>query len=280
MRPSCAFSWYGGKTSQLKWLLPIIDGTPHITYVEPFGGSAAVLLNKKQSPVEIYNDLYSDVVNFFSVLRNQREQLLPLLELTPYSREEFAESCDTLETDTDLERARKFFIRARQVRTGLATTASAGRWGYEIKNSRRGMALVVSRWLSAIEGLEDVCVRLRNVQLENLDAIDVIKRYDTSETLHYLDPPYLMSSRSGGVGYAYEFNEEKHLNLLTVAKAFKGKVVLSGYSNNVYDDVLVGWHKHEATAQMSASTRQSGQPTLRQEVVWTNYELLDEYKKI
>src|SRR5687767_5197898 len=94
-----AFSWYGGKTSHLTWLLPIIDGTPHTTYVESFGGSAAVLLNKKPSPVEVYNDLYSDVVNFFSVLRYKREQLLPLLELTPYSREEFADSCNTDETD-------------------------------------------------------------------------------------------------------------------------------------------------------------------------------------
>lgn len=268
-----AFSWYGGKTSHLKWLLPMIDATPHITYVESFGGSAAVLLNKKPSPVEIYNDLYSDVVNFFSVLRTNREELLPLLELTPYSREEFADSCENGETDDELERARKFFIRARQVRTGLATTASVGRWAYVTKDSRRGMALVVSRWLSAIDGLEDICVRLRQVQLENLEAVDVINRYDTDNTLHYIDPPYLMTTRSGGVGYAHEFNEEKHLQLLSVVKSLKGKVILSGYSNEIYDDTLSDWQKYEADAKFAAATRQDGKPALRQEVVWTNYDL-------
>ena len=198
MKKLVPFSWYGGKCSHLKWLLPIIDGTPHITYVESFGGSAAVLLNKKPSQVEVYNDIYSDVVNFFKVLRNQREQLLPLLELTPYSREEFAISCEDDNVD-DLERARRFFIKARQVRTGLATAASAGRWGYVIQHSRRGMSQVVSRWLGAIDGLEDVCNRLRQVQLENLDAIDIISRYDTAETLHYIDPPYTMNTRSGAI---------------------------------------------------------------------------------
>ena len=272
MNKLVAFSWYGGKTSHLKWLLPIIDNTEHTTYVEPFGGSAAVLLNKKQSPVEVYNDLYSDVVNFFKVLRSQRDELLLSLELTPYSREEFANACEIIDGD-NIERARKFFVRARQVRTGLVTNASAGRWAYVTKDSRRGMSQMVSRWLGAIDGLEDICVRLKQVQLENLDAIDIITRYDTSGTLHYIDPPYLMSVRSGGKEYKYEYDEKQHLELLDVIKSLKGKVLLSGYSNDIYDDILTGWQKHIADATFAASTRQHGKPSLRQEVVWANYDL-------
>lgn len=268
-----AFSWYGGKTSHLKWLLPIIDATPHAAYVESFGGSAAVLLNKRPSAVEVYNDSYGDVVNFFRVLRNRREELLPLLELTPYSREEFAEACGG-DTGDDLERARQFFVRARQVRTGLATTASAGRWAYVSKDTRRGMALVVSRWLGAVEGLEDVCQRLRRVQLEHLDGLDVIRRYDEEDALHYVDPPYLMKTRSGGVSYAHEFDENKHRELLSVVQAAKGKVVLSGYASELYASELEGWYKYRAEAKVAAATIQStGESSTRQEIIWANYEL-------
>jgi DNA adenine methylase len=268
----CAFPWYGGKTSHLKWLLPLIDNTQHKTYVEPFGGSAAVLLNKKPAPIEVYNDIYSDVVNFFKTLREQGDKLLPLLQLTPYSREEFAASCKNDDADEPLERARKFFIRARQVRTGLVTTASPGRWAYVIGYSRRGVSMSVSSWLSAVDGLEDICARLREVQLENLDAIDVMSRYDTPETLHYVDPPYIMASRTGGVGYAHECSDDKHKELLTVLKALQGKVILSGYDNDMYNDVLPGWHKYSAEAKFAASTRNKGQePKLRQEIVWSNF---------
>jgi DNA adenine methylase len=269
MNKMVAFSWYGGKTSHLKWLLPIINQIEHVTYNEPFGGSAAVLLNKQPSKIEVYNDVYGDVVNFFRVLRDKREELLPLLELTPYSRLEFEESLRS-DRDTDVERARKFFVVARQVRTGLATTASVGRWAYVTRDSRRGMALVVSRWLSAIDGLEDICNRLREVQIENLPGFDVITRYDTTDTLHYIDPPYLMSERSGGVGYQNEMSEEKHVELLNIVKSLSGKVVISGYQNNLYDDILTGWKKSYEDAKFAAATRQNGKPALRQEVIWSN----------
>lgn len=265
------FSWYGGKSLQLTWLLPIINSVEHQTYVEPFGGSAAVLLNKNPSPVEVYNDVYGDVVNFFQVLRDCYHELIPLLELTPYSREEFSKSCEDNHSLTRLERARLFFTTARQVRTGLATTASAGRWAYEKKESRRGMSLVVSRWLGAIDGLEEVTNRLREVQVENLDATDVISRYDSEDTLHYLDPPYVMGTRSGGTGYHHEFDDRQHTELLELAKTLKGKVVLSGYASPLYRDILGGWNEHVQEPKISRSTIQSGNPSDRQEIVWTNY---------
>jgi len=184
-----AFSWYGGKTCHLNWLVPLVDSTPHKVYVESFGGSAAVLLNKAPSDVEVYNDIHNDVVNFFEVLRLNQKELVGLLDLTPYSREEFRIACMEEAIDP-LEKARRFFVKARQVRSGLATKATPGRWSYTKKDARQKRALPVSQWLGAIDGLEDVCNRIKNVQIEHIDALDAIQRYDTPNALHYIDPPY------------------------------------------------------------------------------------------
>src|SRR6266581_6978596 len=111
-RKLIAFGWYGGKYSHLDWLLPLLPACHH--YVEPFAGSAAVLLNREPSPVETYNDIDGEVVNFFRVLRDQREVLIEAIGLTPFSREEFELAISQPTQDlTDLERARRFFVRAR-----------------------------------------------------------------------------------------------------------------------------------------------------------------------
>jgi DNA adenine methylase len=139
------FGWYGGKFSHLDWLLPLLPHCHH--YCEPFAGSGAVLLNRFPSPVETYNDLDGEVCNFFRILRDQKSELVEAIGLTPFSREEFAVAC-VLDPDVSaLERARRFYIRARQVRTGLAQMATMGRWANCKNTSRAGMSGVVSRWL-------------------------------------------------------------------------------------------------------------------------------------
>src|SRR5204862_6180885 len=147
-RKLIAFGWYGGKYSHLDWLLPLLPTCHH--YVEPFAGSAAVLLNRDPSPVETYNDIDGEVATFFRVLRNESNQLVKAIALTPFAREEFLIACLTNgEKISDVERARRFFIRARQVRTGLAQTASIGRWANCKNTTRAGMSGVVSRWLGS-----------------------------------------------------------------------------------------------------------------------------------
>lgn len=187
MAKKIAFGWYGGKYSHLDWLLPLLPTITH--YCEPFGGSAAVLLNREPAPVETYNDIDGQVVNFFRVLRDQRDELIQAIGLTPFSREEFRIAIAKDETGlSDLEKARRFFVRARQVRTGLAQTASIGRWAHCKLTSRAGMAGAVSRWLGSVEHLPEIVQRLLRVQIENDTAIDIIQRYDSSETLFYCDP--------------------------------------------------------------------------------------------
>ncbi|WP_017740587.1 DNA adenine methylase [Scytonema hofmannii] len=129
MAKKIAFGWYGGKYSHLDWLLPLLPKATH--YCEPFGGSAAVLLNREPSPVETYNDIDGEVVNFFRVLRDRKDELIQAIGLTPFAREEFRVAiAEEEEGLSSLERARRFFVRARQVRTGLAQTASEGRWAH------------------------------------------------------------------------------------------------------------------------------------------------------
>ena len=121
-----AFGYYGGKFSHLDFILPLLP--THFThYCEVFGGSAAVLINRPPAPVETYNDLDGEVVNFFECLRDHGKDLVRLISLTPFSRVELVNALSRATGLTRLERARRFFVRARQTRTGLAQTSSEGR---------------------------------------------------------------------------------------------------------------------------------------------------------
>lgn len=261
-----AFGWYGGKYSHLDWLLPLLPKTTH--FCEPFGGSAAVLINREPSPVETYNDIDGEVVNFFRVLREQKEALIESIGLTPFSREEFELAIsEPLDKISQVERARRFYIRARQVRTGLAQTASVGRWAHCLLTSRAGMAGAVSRWLGSVEDLPFIAQRLLRVQIEHDDAIAVIHRYDSEETLFYCDPPYPLSSR-GGCAYGYEFSDEQHRALAAVLRNVKGKVALSGYRCDLMDELYRDWQSIEAPEKSCHSVK-----TPRTEVLWINFEI-------
>ncbi|GAB4332870.1 MAG: DNA adenine methylase [Leptolyngbyaceae cyanobacterium] len=262
-----AFGWYGGKFNHLNWLLPLLPEATH--YCEPFGGSAAVLLNRKPAPVETYNDIDGEVVNFFRVLRDRQEELIQAIGLTPFSREELRSAVEEPMDDlSELERARRFFVRARQVRTGLAQTASAGRWAHCKLTSRAGMAGAVSRWLGSVEGLSEIVQRLLRVQIENSPAIEVIQRYDSEETLFYCDPPYPHDSRGDANAYGYEMTDNEHRQLAEVLKNVKGKVALSGYHCDLLDDLYQDWDYIEAPEKQCLSVKQP-----RTEVLWINYEV-------
>lgn len=262
-----AFGWYGGKFSHLDWLLPLLPTCHH--YCEPFGGSAAVLLNRDPSKVETYNDIDGEIVNFFRVLRDNKAELIEAIGLTPFSREEYYLALSDQGSDaSSLERARRFFIRARQSRTGLAQTASIGRWANCKNTSRAGMSGVVSRWLGSIQTLPAIAERLLRVQIENRPALEVIKLYDSAKTLFYCDPPYVHSTRGDSKAYGFEMNEDAHLALSIGLKKCKGKVALSGYRCDLMDHLYKSWHRHDATPKNCHSVKQ-----LRQEALWMNYEM-------
>jgi DNA adenine methylase len=266
-RKLIAFGWYGGKFSHLDWLLPLLPPCHH--YCEPFAGSAAVLLNRDPSPVETYNDMDGEVVNFFRVLRTEKDQLIEAIGLTPFSREEFGLACEIDPQLEPLERARRFYVRARQVRTGLAQRASLGRWANCKDTSRAGMSGVVSRWLGAVEALPEIADRLLRVQIENRPALDVIPLYDAPKTLFYCDPPYIHETRGDSKAYGYEMTDEEHIALAKVLNTAKGMVAISNYQCDLMEQLYPSpkWRKVVGPERTIHSTKGT-----RAEVVWTNYD--------
>jgi len=266
-RKLIAFGWYGGKFSHLSWLLPLLPPSHH--YCEPFGGSAAILLNREPSPIETYNDLDGEVVNFFSVLRSHKDDLIEAIGLTPFSREEFARAC-ILDPDLEpVERARRFYVRARQVRTGLAQTASIGRWANCKLTSRAGMSGVISRWLGGVEMLPDIAERLLRVQIENRPALDVIDLYDSPNTLFYCDPPYVHATRGDSNAYGIEMTDEQHRLLAYRLNNVSGMVAISNYDCELMDELYSSpmWQKLIGPERTIHSTKGT-----RAEVLWINYD--------
>lgn len=264
-RKKIAFGWYGGKFSHLDWLLPLLPPAHH--YCEPFAGSGAVLLNREPSPVETYNDIDGEVVNFFKTLRDDGPELQRLIALTPFSREEFHDAITASpHGQSRLERARRFYVLARQTRTGLAQSATLGRWANCKNTSRAGMSGVVSRWLGGVEGLETIAERLIRVQIENRPAIDVIRLYDSPQTLFYCDPPYLHDTRGDSAAYGYEMVDHEHIELSAALRRCAGKVAISGYRNDLMDQLYQGWRRYDADGKQAHSVKQ-----MRFECVWMNY---------
>ena len=260
-----AFGWYGGKFSHLDFLTPLLpENAGH--FCDVYGGSAAVLINVGPYPVETYNDIDSEVVNFFRTLRNQHGKLVKAIALTPFSREELMLACAPEPRLSKLERARRFYIRARQTRTGLAQTSSEGRWAHCVLTSRASMAGAVSRWLGSVEGLSEIAQRFQRVQIENAPALEIIARYDTDKTLFYLDPPYVHASRGDASAYGYEMTDSDHEDLAEMLRGIRGRAVISGYRTDLYDRLFADWNRIDAPVRLCHSTR-----TPRQESAWRNF---------
>lgn len=261
------FGWYGGKYSHLDWLLPLLPKCHH--YCEPYAGSGAVLLNRFPSPVETYNDLDGEVVNFFRVLRDDGDKLIRAIALTPFSREEFAKACTLEPKEKPFERARRFYVRARQVRIGLAQTATIGRWANCKNTSRAGMSGVISRWLGGVEDLRIIAERLLRVQIENRPAIHVIRLYDSPGTLFYCDPPYIHETRGDSKAYGYEMTDDQHTELAGVLNDVVGMVAISNYPCELMDRLYPApkWHRTFTAERTNHATKGK-----RIEGLWTNFD--------
>lgn len=225
--------------------------------------------------METYNDIDGEVVNFFRVLRDKKEELIEKIGLTPFSYEEFVRAIRERGNPnlSDVERARLFYIRARQTRTGLAQGATPGRWAYCTLTSRAGMAGAVSRWLGAVEDLPLIAQRLLRVQIENRPAIEVIRRYDSDETLFYCDPPYPHECRGDIHAYGFEMTDEDHKELAQVLREAKGKVAISSYRCDLMDELYGDWKRIEERGKKIHSVKQ-----IRKESLWINYEQPEKQK--
>ncbi len=277
------FKYYGSKYRSLNFVLDKLPVTEN--YVEPFAGSAIVLLNKEPSMHEVLNDLNGEITNFFKVLRDNPHELVRVLERTPHSRNEYEKAIERRGDDTydNVERARCFFVRTQQGRYGHRGDAQTkGEWARSTTQSRNGVPMKVSGMMNKVDGLESVANRLRQVQIEALDAVKIIKDYDNPETLFYLDPPYVPESRSGsGDAYgSFDMERSDHIELLETLDGVDGNVALSGYDNSLYSSRLDGWFitKNGEKTNQNGSTGNSSDNSTTEEVLWTNYDprMIDE----
>lgn len=256
-RVASPVSWLGGKSRMVNKLLPLLP--PHHIYVEPFGGGASLLLGKEPSPVEVYNDRDSGLVTFFQVLRDPDlvGGLIYRCSTTPYSREEYSACLATWEACEDpVERAYRWFVTSRMSFGGMFGSA----WGSVIKSTSRGMAETASSWISAVVRLAVVHQRMMRVQVDNQDFRKVLPRYDTPETLFYLDPPYVPATRRSG-SYRHEMSLADHQELVEILLGLEGMALLSGYDHPVYKPLeRAGWEKRswQTVCQAAGRTRRSG----------------------
>jgi DNA adenine methylase len=223
--------YFGGKFRISK---KVIEHLPkHEIYIEPMCGAASVLLRKPPSDIEVINDVHGDVVNFFRVLRDNYEELQNKLKLTPYAREEYY-SCKE-KTNCPIEQARRTYVRSW---LGIGNSIHKHN-GFQRAVSKK---TAVRAWINHIDGLEIYANRLRSVVIENIDYRQIISKYDRYDSLFYVDPPYLLCTRKGIHKYLHEWNDEDHEELVEILKTIKGKCVLSGLDNKIYDQ-LTGWKK-------------------------------------
>jgi DNA adenine methylase len=260
--------YYGGKFRLGRWIISHLPEHEH--YVEPFGGGGSVLFQKEPSRLETYNDLDGDVVNFFRVLRDRPDELVRAVGLTPWARDEYNACLQNYVADleatraarlsnpqVDLENARRLYVRLWMSRhAGTLTTVSAWR-----RNMDRRSPASDIRPATIYAAAE----RLAKVQIENRDALQLIKEMDRPGTLFYLDPPYVTGTRSEKKRYAHELTDDDHRAIADVARAAKGLVVLSGYACDLYKELYEdrGWRRIDTEAMINGGSK-------RTECLWLN----------
>jgi DNA adenine methylase len=273
-------NYYGGKARLAPWIASLLP--PHRTYVEPFAGSAAVLFAKPPSPTEVLNDLDGAVVNFFRVLRERPGELGRALRLTPYAREEHHQlaPCYDDPDASDVERARRWFVRANQSISHLAGTGRPSGWAAAFNTNGADHA---HKFATRTDRLEACAERLRRVHLEQRPAVEVVAKYAKpgADAVVYCDPPYLAGVRSPrtkrrGADYAVEYaGEAEHRELAEVLHATPAAVLISGYPSPLYAQLYEarGWWRVDRLVTRPTSNVAGGRGALAVEAVWSNRPL-------
>jgi DNA adenine methylase len=258
----------------------------HLRYLEACGGGLSLLLARDPNDprfwiagsngkpahlsgvAEIANDINDRLMNFWRVLQKTDtfEQFRRRVEAVPVARAAWEGAEEHLEDQDPVSRAVAFFIRTRQSRQGLAKN-----FVNPVRNrTRRRMEDNVSSWLSAVDGLADVHARLRRVLLENMDASELIRREDTPDTFDYVDPPYYHPTRASTKEYGkWEMDEAQHIALLKVLREVQGMVMVSGYPNQLYDDLLHDWKRY--TLEIPNQASGAREKRVMVEKIWLNY---------
>ena len=262
--------WHGGKHYLAPLLVELFP--KHLHYVEPFFGGGSVLFQKDPGNCsEVINDIHGELMAFWRVVQSPTrvEQMKEVLSVIPFGKPSFEDALDggTFGDpgDSELQRALRLFIRYRQSRGGMGKDfATLSR-----RRTRAGMNEQVSSWLGAIDGLSQAALRLRRVVIFSEPANAIIRQQDGDDTFFYLDPPYLKSTRTAKTVYDFEMSEEHHRELLEVVLSCEGKVMISAYQSELYDDLLCDWNYHDIAIDNKQSAKASKPKMI--ERVYMNY---------
>lgn len=248
--------WMGGKGRIVKKILPYIPKSA--IYIEPFGGGASVLLAKDKYGIEVYNDKNPYLYNLFCVLSNKisAQKLQLMLELTPYSRVEYIKCLSEYKNcDDSIESARMFFVVARQ---SFGGRFGAG-WGFNsnVHGAPHGHDTV--SYSNAVNNIDILSDRLSGVVVHNDDWRYILNKYDSDDSVFYVDPPYVHQTRSIS-RYDYELTDDDHIELVDTLLQIRGMALVSGYDNKIYSKLeKYGWDKitWKTSCNMAGRTRGS-----------------------
>lgn len=260
-----AYNYLGSKFT---WLDHLYENFPEdFTHlVDLFGGSFSVSLNYTGKVIKTANEINEDVTNFFEVLRNNEEELIHLLTLTPCSQQEY-NNCWEYSPDK-IERARRFYVRVRQSFFSLGAQNKNKGWHMAKTRVNAKGGETVSKWNNAIDKLHLVASVIRsNFQITNLDYTKCIEKIDFDKAFFYCDPPYPLSTRGSKDDYKYEFTDQDHVKLAEALHNINGKAMISSYNSELYNDLYKNWHKVEFPIK-----KNNIRSTEVQEVIWMNYE--------
>ncbi|OGC94104.1 MAG: hypothetical protein A2W25_12025 [candidate division Zixibacteria bacterium RBG_16_53_22] len=252
MRPKNrpAISYYGGKWNLAPWIISFFPD--HYNYVDLCGGAASVLIRKPRSRLETYNDIDRNVVNFFRVLRDQPDELIHKINLTPWSRIEY--ELHRVETDDDVERARRFWVGCCMAITHMAYTVSGMVMTRNVDHAPGNPACLVNMDVSYLRLISD---RFKGVQIECQDYCDIVAMYDHPNNLLYLDPPYMKSGRTFDNLYAVEWSDDDHIKAAETLCNCDSYVLVSGYACDLYTALYEahGFVRFDRKAKANKGTR-------------------------
>jgi len=261
--------YYGGKGNGLgKTILNYFPNNyQNMKYLEPFGGSGALLFIKEQSPVEIYNDLEKNVYSLFKVItdKNLFQEFKEKCDLTYYSKDILDEFRESIKHDnlSILDRAYKYFIINRTAYNGVGGFSAA-------LIVRRNMSKSISDYLSTVDRLPEIHQRLSKVLVHNTDGVELIKKYDKPNWFFYLDSPYHQDTRTDARYKIDMDNSEQKEYINTLLNIKNAKCLVSGYDCEEYERLVEnGWTKISWEVNAQSSKRESKTKT---ETIWKNYE--------
>jgi DNA adenine methylase len=258
--------YFGSKGGFYNKIIEQFPKEPYDIYVEPYGGTYIVGLQKPEVPVEIYNDLEQNVYSLYKVIGDKKmfEEFKQKCDLSLYSEDLRNEYKSELKNELSLvDRAFYFFYVNRTSHNGIG--------GFSMNSSiRRKMSKATSDYLSCIDRLPELHQRLSKVMITNMDGVKLIEKYkDKPNCLIYADPPYHQSTRTGA-RYKQDMDDKQQEQFVESVLNSKAKILISGYDCELYDRLTEnGFTK----IQFEVKTIDGNfNPKTKTETLWKNYE--------